>query len=175
MQRFHIRPAIFVVVALVTGLSAGLAIAPRSAAAAFRPLVSPQALFPHGLVATIRRTRAKGRYRFRTWREPELLVSRGRIRLAMSWNGLDDDTWPYTRILRRILRRSCGIRDARYAGRIIAATYRARSLIKPQSLGGNAGVRMLRRKRFLRAGCHITVQAKGARWHTLSTTITPAR
>lgn len=109
----------------------------------------------------------------KTMRSPVLITDRKRVVLIMTTNGVDDTRWPYHRVLARVLKAACGL-DGKTAARLVAGTYKSKSLIKPKWVGGNGGTLVLRRRTVVMNGCRITVEVDGPRWHRLTTTITRA-
>jgi hypothetical protein len=74
-----------------------------------------------------------------------------------------------------VLNNVCQIKDSSFSTNLIEQTYRSRSITPPVELGGNAGTNVLQRQSRTRNGCLVRVEVKGARWHTITTTIAPAR
>ncbi|MFB2838284.1 hypothetical protein [Floridanema evergladense] len=132
-------------------------------------------MFPPELTKSITLSGSLSAYQFNTAREPTVAIYSKKVELNMVYNGIDDETWPYTRILATLLNNVCQIKDASFSRNLIEQTYRSRSLTPPVNLGGNAGTSVLQRKSVTRNGCLVTVEVKGARWHTITTTIAPAR
>ena len=44
---------------------------------------------------------------FQTWREPEISFESSYFELKMEWNGLDDENWPFVKILDVLVTKSC--------------------------------------------------------------------
>lgn len=133
------------------------------------------AMFPPELTKSITVSGSLSAYQFNTTREPTVAIYPKKVELNMVYNGIDDETWPYTRILAVLLNNVCQIKEANFSSNLIEQTYRSRSLTPPVNLGGNAGTNVLKRQNATRNGCLVSVEVDGARWHTITTTIAPAR
>ncbi len=116
-------------------------------------------------------------WQFNSWRQTRLTVFfRARqVQLRVSTNGLFEQKWPYTRILDTVLLHVCGIRQRGTGKALLDRMYRSKSRIKGEQLGGNAGRTFHKRTWVRQNGCVIIMTGKGARWHTVTTTIVPAR
>lgn len=132
-------------------------------------------MFPPALTKSITVSGSLSAYQFNTSREPTVAIYPKKVELNMVYNGIDDETWPYTRILATLLNNVCQIKDASFSANLIEQTYSSRSLTPPVNLGGNAGSTVLKRQSATRNGCLVSVEVDGARWHTITTTIAPAR
>lgn len=133
------------------------------------------AMFPPELTKSITVSGSLSAYQFNTSREPTVAIYPKKVELNMVYNGIDDETWPYTRILAVLLNNVCQIKDASFSSNLIEQTYSSRSITSPVPLGGNAGSNVLKRQSATRNGCLVKVEVDGARWHTITTTIAPAR
>lgn len=133
--------------------------------------LTPQ-LFPEGLVKRSGIAGGRNGYKFTTFREPELYVAAGRFELAMFWNGIDDEKWPYTRILGMLLSKACGIPEGDLPTKLLDAAYDSKPIGPTEELGGNAGVSRIQRHSVEDGDCRISVEIAGARWHTITTTVT---
>lgn len=111
---------------------------------------------------------------FETWREPEVQLGPNAIRLRMSWNGLDDDQWPFTRILDGLVGRACGPVLRGWAERQVARLDATRSLTRERDLGGNGGTTFSKRLAVRTGGCEVVLRSQGARWSSLEATLSPA-
>jgi hypothetical protein len=109
-------------------------------------------------------------YLLQTMRSTVLITDPKRVVLIMTYNGIDDATWPYHRVLAKVLKAACGL-EGKTAARLIASTYKSKSVTPPRRLGGNGGTLVKRRQTVVMNGCRITVEVDGARWHRLTTTI----
>ncbi|OKH37124.1 hypothetical protein NIES2119_15005 [[Phormidium ambiguum] IAM M-71] len=133
------------------------------------------AMFPPLLTKSITVSGSLSAYQFNTSREPTVAIYPKKVELNMVYNGIDDETWPYTRILATLLNNVCQIKDANFSTNLIEQTYSSRSLTPAVNLGGNAGTTVSKRQSATRNGCLVKVEVDGARWHTINTTISPAR
>ncbi len=59
-----------------------------------------------------------------------------------------------------------------YAAKLIDGVFKTKSLIPGKELGGNAGRSFHYRTVTRHGSCRIVVEAKGARWHKLTITVT---
>lgn len=132
-------------------------------------------MFPPALTKSITLSGSLSAYQFNTSREPTVAIYPKKVELNMVYNGIDDETWPYTRILAVLLDNVCQIKDASFSSNLIEQTYSSRSITPPVPLGGNAGSNVSKRQSATRNGCLVKVEVDGARWHTITTTIAPAR
>ncbi|MBE9226977.1 hypothetical protein IQ264_16230 [Phormidium sp. LEGE 05292] len=132
-------------------------------------------MFPPELTKSITVSGSLSAYQFNTYREPTVAIYPKKLELNMVYNGIDDENWPYTRILATLLNNVCQIKDTNFSTNLIEQTYRSRSLTPAVNLGGNAGTSVSKRQSATRNGCLVSVEVKGARWHTITTTIAPAR
>lgn len=132
-------------------------------------------MFPPELTKSIALSGSLSAYQFNTSREPTVAIYPKKVELNMVYNGIDDETWPYTRILAVLLNNVCQIKDARFSSNLIEQTYSSGSITSPVPLGGNAGSNVLKRQSATRNGCLVKVEVDGARWHTITTTIAPGR
>ena len=132
-------------------------------------------MFPPELTTSITLSGSLSAYQFKTSREPTVAIYPKKVELNMVYNGIDDETWPFTKILAVLLNNVCQIKDSSFSTNLIEQTYRSRSLTPPVNLGGNAGSTVLKRQSASRNGCLVRVEVEGARWHTITTTIAPAR
>jgi hypothetical protein len=116
-------------------------------------------------------------WQFNSWRQTKLTVFfRARqVRLSVSTNGLFEEKWPYTRIVDTVLLHVCGIRQRGSGKALLDRMYGSKSRIKGEQLGGNAGRTFAKRTWVRKNGCVIIMTGKGARWHTVTTTIVPGR
>lgn len=133
------------------------------------------AMFPPELTKSITLSGSLSAYQFNTSREPTVAIYPKKVELNMVYNGIDDENWPYTKILATLLNNVCQIKDSSFSTNLIEQTYRSRSITPPVNLGGNAGSTVLKRQSATRNGCLVSVEVDGARWHTITTTIAPAR
>lgn len=132
-------------------------------------------MFPPELTKSITLSGSLSAYQFNTAREPTVAIYPKKVELAMVYNGIDDKNWPYTKILATLLNNVCQIKDSSFSTNLIEQTYSSRSITPPVNLGGNAGSTVLKRQSASRNGCSVSVEVEGARWHTITTTIAPAR
>ncbi|MGA9381082.1 MAG: hypothetical protein WBV73_20145 [Phormidium sp.] len=132
-------------------------------------------MFPPELTKSIVLSGSLSAYQFNTSREPTVAIYPKKMELAMVYNGIDDENWPYTKILATLLNNVCQIKDPSFSTNLIEQTYSSRSITPPVNLGGNAGSTVLKRQSASRNGCSVSVEVEGARWHTITTTIAPAR
>jgi hypothetical protein len=132
-------------------------------------------MFPPELTKSIVLSGSLSAYQFNTSREPTVAIYPKKVELSMVYNGIDDENWPYTRILATLLNNVCQIKDSSFSTNLIEQTYRSRSLTPPVELGGNAGSTVLKRQSATLNGCSVSVEVEGARWHKITTTIAPAR
>lgn len=106
-----------------------------------------------------------------TWPGTELILRPTGFRLEMHYNGLDDRTWPFPRILDALLAKACS--DVR-AGWTLALTrqlYASPSQVPLREMGGNGG-RWFRKVAADTAGdCRIELLAEGARWHDMTAVV----
>ena len=109
-------------------------------------------------------------YIFSSLRRPVLVTSRQRATLVVGWNGLDDGS--FRRLASGLLSVSCGIKTKGYAAKLIDGVFKTKSLIPGKELGGNAGRSFHYRTVTRHGSCRIVVEAKGARWHKLTITVT---
>jgi hypothetical protein len=116
-------------------------------------------------------------WKFNSWRVTELVIytKLQLVRLSVFTNGLYEQKWPYVQILGRVINRVCGIRARGLGKRLLDRMYRSKMLIKGEQLGGNAGHTFRKRTWLDRNGCLIFMTGNGARWHTVTTVIMPAR
>lgn len=154
-------------------LSAGLTSSPASADMRTTDL-TPQ-LFPKGLMTRSGISGGRNGFKFRTFREPELYIAKDRFELAMFWNGIDDEKWPYTRILGMLLSEACGIPEKSFTENLLNAVYDSEPIGPTEELGGNAGTSRIQRHTVEDGNCKIAVEVAGARWHTITTTVTKRR
>jgi hypothetical protein len=113
----------------------------------------------------------KGWLALGTWREPELELQSAGFRLVMTWNGLDDDKWPATRIGAVLAAVICGEVRSGTMEALLDRLYRSKSLVPERDLGGNAGASFKKRLREPLGPCRVELHAEGARWHTLTITV----
>jgi hypothetical protein len=105
------------------------------------------------------------------WRESELALSSFGFQLTLYWNGLDDENWPFERIVATVASRFCGPVTAGGVKNQVARLYRTRSLIRKKNLGGNAGTSFKKRLSSELGSCKAEFAAEGARWHALVATV----
>jgi hypothetical protein len=111
-------------------------------------------------------------WQLETVRTPELWMSPSGFRLAMHYNSIDDQTWPFTRILDALVARACGRVPSRWSEGLTTRLYASTSLVPPQDLGGNGGVSFKKVAAATIGSCRVELLAQGARWHTLAATVT---
>lgn len=106
-----------------------------------------------------------------TWRGTEITLWPTGFRMAMHYNGLDDRTWTFPRILDVLLAKACGDAAGGWASALVAQLYASPSLVSAQEWGADAG-RSFKKVEAREAGaCRVELLAEGARWHTLTATV----
>lgn len=112
-----------------------------------------------------------GWYQFRTWREPELRIGRTDFQLAMNWNGLDDQNWPFTRILDALVSKACGNVRHGWSEAFIDRLYKTRT--SPESGAKDAEGREIYSLRLaeMTGSCRVELTSRGARWNDLVATV----
>lgn len=113
-------------------------------------------------------------YLIGTMRKPVIVTSRKQAVLLMTYNGIDDAKWPYHRLLARMLKYTCAVKDEKVGRTLVKRVYAAKSVTPPKRLGGNGGTLVHRRYTTIINGCRITMEVKGARWHRISATVESA-
>jgi hypothetical protein len=96
-----------------------------------------------------------------TVRAPELSLSPSGFQLAVHYNGIDDQTWPFTRILDALVARACGRAPSRLSEGLSTRLYSSASLVPPQDLGGNAGVTFKKTAAVVAGPCRVEILAEG--------------
>lgn len=144
------------------------------AAALDGDLADLPALFPPGLVRQLTpgADHPAGGWIFETFRAPELSGTADNAMLSMFYNGIDDETWPYPRILQVLLADLCGKIADGTAAALVEAAYAEPSAIPPEDAGGNGGETMQMALVEQVGHCQVQVHIGGARWHTIATVIT---
>jgi hypothetical protein len=132
---------------------------------------SPQPHFPAPLVKV---SPAPNTWVFETRLRPELELRRHNWELRVTWEREDREEWNFPRIFRQMLRLGCEIVDPSRGPQLIEQLYTTRSLVPPRDLG-ERGVAILHRLTVVDSGCVITLEARGARSHTLKIVVSPAR
>jgi len=107
-----------------------------------------------------------------TMRDPDIQLKSGGFELMMHWNGIDDSDWPFARVLASVASHYCGPMQTQAADAMIERLYKTKSLVRARDLGGNAGSTMRHRLTATAGQCRIQLLADGARWHTLSASVT---
>lgn len=108
-----------------------------------------------------------------TFREPEVSITPGRVRAQMTWNGIDDDEWPFTRIVDVLLGKACGPVRSGWTSAQQDRLYASRSVTRERNMGGNAGTSFSKRISASVGRCRVDLAAQGARWHGIEATIVP--
>lgn len=106
------------------------------------------------------------------FRQSSFRQTRSGFELSLHWNGVDDDKWPFERIVSALASHRCGDVSERTVAGHMERLYKSKSLVPERSLGGNAGDTFKRRISVRLGTCQATFNAEGARWHTLSVSVT---
>lgn len=107
----------------------------------------------------------------KTWRTPELAFGQSEFTLTMYWNGIDDETWPFTRILDALLGKACGGVRPGWTQSLSTLLYATASLDPERDMGGNGGVSFRKTITDAAGPCRVTLNAQGARWHTIRASV----
>ena len=105
------------------------------------------------------------------WRESELKFSGSGFSLQLYWNGLDDKNWPFERIVAALSNQRCGPVSASVVKRQVGQLYKTKSLIPRRDIGGNGGETFRLRLNTRLGTCAASYLADGARWHSLSVSV----
>ncbi len=106
-----------------------------------------------------------------TYRTPELKIDRTSFQLAMNYNSIDDQKWPFTAILAALVNKACGEATREWSESLLKRLYASKSLEPEKQLGGNGGTTFSKRISDRRGRCSVEVLAVGARWHDLVATV----
>lgn len=115
---------------------------------------------------------------FATARKPTLFLNnaagKSRLTLGLVWNGIDGRPWGFVRILAVMLNGVCraggGMTDTRLAENVILR--KGQDLEKRKRLGGNGGTFRHTLYRGRVGTCQVIKRYNGARWHTMTITVT---
>jgi S1-C subfamily serine protease len=88
--------------------------------------------------------------------------------LTMYWNGVDDQNWPFTKILDALVDRGCGHVPNGWSDALQQRLYASASLVPEQQLGDNRGSTFRKATTTTVDGCRVDLVAGGARWHTIT-------
>ena len=156
----------------VFGLMVGFALAFQSATAKAELILTKNDVFAAlSSIRVLPLNDPPGALAIDTIRSPSLTLTDGGFELAMYWNGLDDQTWPFTRILDVLLERGCGSARDGWSEALERRLYASPSLVPEQQLGGNGGSTFKKATAGTVGNCRVGLIAQGARWHTITATV----
>ncbi|MGE3645552.1 MAG: hypothetical protein AB7F96_17025 [Beijerinckiaceae bacterium] len=128
-----------------------------------------RSLFP-GL--QIKPANGPGAFELGEWRASLFSPSRNGFSLSLHWNGIDDEKWPFEKLVAGLAGRYCGKVSASAIAAHLEKLYKTKSLVRERELGGNAGSTFKRRLSARVGACRAVFVAEGARWHTLRVNVT---
>ena len=105
------------------------------------------------------------------WRESQVTLAPFGFRISLTWNGIDDQDWPFERLVAGIASNWCGGVTPDMVKRRVESLYRSRSLVPEKDLGGNGGVTFKKRLTVDLGRCRAEFLAEGARWHRLGAVV----
>ena len=116
-------------------------------------------------------TQVPGGLSLGTVRAPVLTTGPAGFELKMYWNTIDDQTWPFTRILDALLGRACGTTPKGWSEALQTNLYASQSLTPEVEVGGNGGRSFERAASMAVGACKVDLHAQGARWHVIKATV----
>ena len=104
---------------------------------------------------------------FQTWREPEILFENAYFELKMEWNGLDDENWPFVKILDVLVTKSCAPVAPGFSKNLYQKLVKSPSMT-PSTNYGQGGESRTQATSGVIGSCRIDMMSYGARWNTLT-------
>ena len=104
---------------------------------------------------------------FQTWREPEISFESSYFELKMEWNGLDDENWPFVKILDVLVTKSCAPIAPGFSKNLYQKLIKSPSMT-PSTNYGQGGESRTQATSGVIGSCRIDMMSYGARWNTLT-------
>ena len=105
------------------------------------------------------------------WRESRFIGSSNGFQLILTWNGIDDEKWPFERIVSVLAARICGPVSPEMVKDQVARLYKTKSIVPERNLGGNGGTSFKVRLNSYLGSCSATFVSEGARWNELGISV----
>jgi hypothetical protein len=105
------------------------------------------------------------------WRESQLISSTNGFQLVLTWNGLDDENWPFEKIVASLAGRICGPVSPANVKSQVVSLYKTKSIIPERDLGGNGGTTFKVRLTGRLGSCAAIFFSEGARWNELGVSV----
>ena len=105
------------------------------------------------------------------WRESVLTTSTSGFQIVLSWNGIDDEKWPFEKIVSGLAGEICGLVSPATVKNQVVSLYKTKSLIPERDLGGNGGTTFKVRLTGRLGSCSAIFFSEGARWNSLGVSV----
>jgi hypothetical protein len=105
------------------------------------------------------------------WRESLLTGSVNGFQLVLTWNFIDNENWPFEKIVSSLAGRVCGPVSTAAVKDQVARLYKTKSIIPARDLGGNGGTSFKFRLTGPLGSCAAIFFSEGARWNELGVSV----